>query len=634
MKKFDYKNLKELIEFLQNTKMSRHFLKNEEFVESILNATKFLDALYGSLDIKNRIEVLREEILYTEQLICPCCKINYRSFSKKGKLNETCSKSCTDKINREKISKSHQSRSTEEIEKSNLKRKKKVLETWGAESVMQVDGIKQVRIQKSLEKYGTEVPSQSEQVRKKVSDSWKNISKDKKEEIVKSRIETNLEKWGVENPSQCDDIKQKKMLTTIKNHNVENPFQSKAIMENVRKENEKIFLEKYGVSNPMQSEMVKNKRKYKHKEKTGYEHPQQIPNNRDKNRIRAIEKMNNEQKNSHYILENKDEMTSLYQKHGAIELANILGVVPQTVYKWLEKHEIEVNGNTKVSTAEKEIIDFIQSFIDIDSIVLGSRKLLGNGKEVDIYLKNLNIGIEYNGLYWHSDLMVESSYHLDKTKAFKENTGGQLIHIFEDEWLHKKEIVKRKLKSLLGFSDEKKISARKCKIVELKTTDTRKFYDDNHIQGSVYRALYNIGLEYNGEIVACMSFDKTRTDGIELTRYATSAIIRGGFTKLLSYFKKTYGHLYVCITSFADKRYSVGKVYINNGFDHVYDTQPTYQYVQGTHRLHKSNFRKSRLKVLLGEKYDDTLTERDMTTMLNLNRIYDCGLMKFVLKLN
>jgi hypothetical protein len=40
--------------------------------------------------------------------------------------------------------------------------------------------------------------------------------------------------------------------------------------------------------------------------------------------------------------------------------------------------------------------------------------------EIDIYLW-VEIGFEFNGLYWHSNKFKEKNYHLNKTDWFKEN---------------------------------------------------------------------------------------------------------------------------------------------------------------------------------------------------------------------
>lgn len=50
--------------------------------------------------------------------------------------------------------------------------------------------------------------------------------------------------------------------------------------------------------------------------------------------------------------------------------------------------------------------------------------------EIDIFIPSLNIGFEFNGVYWHSNKHKDSKYHLNKTRACMEN-GIKLYHIWE-----------------------------------------------------------------------------------------------------------------------------------------------------------------------------------------------------------
>ena len=82
--------------------------------------------------------------------------------------------------------------------------------------------------------------------------------------------------------------------------------------------------------------------------------------------------------------------------------------------------------------------------------------------------------------------------------------GIQLIHIFEDEWINKKEICKSRIKNILKISDTK-IYARKCIVKEISSKLCSDFNKKNHIQGNV-RGIKYLGLYYNDELVSIMSF--------------------------------------------------------------------------------------------------------------------------------
>ena len=101
---------------------------------------------------------------------------------------------------------------------------------------------------------------------------------------------------------------------------------------------------------------------------------------------------------------------------------------------------------------------------------------------LDIYIAELNLGIEYNGCYYHSEKSGKTrTYHLDKTNFFK-NMGIDVVHIWSYEWRDSEEQVKNFLLSKLRKC--KTIGARLCDFKEIDKSIARKFCNDNHIQGS------------------------------------------------------------------------------------------------------------------------------------------------------
>lgn len=94
---------------------------------------------------------------------------------------------------------------------------------------------------------------------------------------------------------------------------------------------------------------------------------------------------------------------------------------------------------SNISKGEVALRDFILSIVDNpDAAITSDRKLL-SGKEIDILIPDLSIGIEYNGIYWHSSALRGDSYHVDKS-AKAADKGISLIHIWEDSWsLHRKD---------------------------------------------------------------------------------------------------------------------------------------------------------------------------------------------------
>ena len=118
-----------------------------------------------------------------------------------------------------------------------------------------------------------------------------------------------------------------------------------------------------------------------------------------------------------------------------------------------------------------------------------------------------------------------------------QNNNIKLIQIFSDEWINKKEIVKSRIKNLIGVN-ENKIYARKCTIKEITNNDYILFLYNNHLQG-YNSAKIKLGLFYNDELISIMSFSKSRYNKkyeYEIIRYCNKInySIIGGFNKLFS----------------------------------------------------------------------------------------------------
>lgn len=292
-----------------------------------------------------------------------------------------------------------------------------------------------------------------------------------------------------------------------------------------------------------------------------------------------------------------------------------------------QKAGCPVCGNGNTSIAEKEIFDFLSNFVICE---LNKKDLLKN-KEIDIYIPELNIGIEYDGLHWHNELYKNKNYHKNKTELCK-NQNIRLIHIFEDEWLFKKDIVKSRLLNIIGKT-QNKIFARNCVIKNVTTKEARGFLEQNHIQGFVGGRV-KIGLYYNSELVSLMTFGSLRKNMgqnstknlFELLRFCNklNTTVVGGASKLFKHFITTYNPIEVI--SYADIRWSNGNLYEKLCFDFLYDTRPNYFYVKGNKREGRFKYRKSEL---LKIGFEENLTEAEIMKQMKFYRIYDCGCKKY-----
>jgi hypothetical protein len=287
----------------------------------------------------------------------------------------------------------------------------------------------------------------------------------------------------------------------------------------------------------------------------------------------------------------------------------------------------------KISKPEKNLLKFLDG---LNINYKPNDRVFLNGKELDVYIPSHNLAIEFNGLYWHSELFKDKNYHLKKTELC-ESKGIKLIHVFEDEWIHKQDIVKSRIKNILGLI-ENKIYARKCEIRIVNSNDSKIFLNNNHIQGCVNSSI-RVGLYYNNELVSLMTFGKLRkslgslsTDNkYELIRFCNklNTNVIGGASKLLKNFIKNYQPKE--IISYADRRWSQGELYENIGFEFIHNSKPNYFYVLNNLRKNRFSFRKD---LLIKEGYDIYKSEHEIMLDRCIYRIYDCGSKKYILNNN
>lgn len=299
---------------------------------------------------------------------------------------------------------------------------------------------------------------------------------------------------------------------------------------------------------------------------------------------------------------------------------------------------LHVSKNKFISKYEKELCNMLDTLnIQYES----SRQFL-IGKEIDILVNDKKIGIEFDGLKWHTEWFGKKNhhYHLDKTKLCNEKGYG-LIHIFEDEYVNKKEIVISKIKQILNINNtSNKIPARKCIIKEIYKHEAKSFLDKYHIQGFSSASIY-LGAFYKNNLIAVMTFKNgnLKNKGWNLTRFASNInfVCQGIGGKLLKYFIRNYNPN--LIISFADRRWTVNpydNLYIKLGFSLDKFTSPDYKYynenIDRYKRIHKMNFNKKFLSKKYG--FPIEMTETEMAKELGYDRIWDCGLIKYVWKNN
>lgn len=447
---------------------------------------------------------------------------------------------------------------------------------------------------------------------------------------------TNLERYGVDNPTKNIDIIKKREISNLSKYGVRNTLQLESVKESIKLTN----LERYGVDNPTKNKIIYKKvrdtinekfgdqvffkTKYFKSEKNNY-YRQYNNINFLKKRVDYLNKIGinliNINEKNEYIIQCHKGHTYSTNNDVLYKRVNIYKVDPCTICN-------KINNN---SYAESDLYDFI-SLIYKGPILRNVRNII-YPYEIDIYLPDIRVGIEFNGVFWHSDRFKDKNYHKNKLKASIESK-IKLFQIWEDDWIHKKDIIKSIIKNKLNLN-ENKIFARNCEIVEyFDNKITKKFLDDNHLQGNCKSSI-KIGLLFDKKLVCLMTFSKNRygvgsikDNDYELSRFSVKKdhIVIGGASKIFNFFCKKYK--FNNIISFADCDISDGHLYTKIGFKLHSTIKPTYYYIINGIREHRFKWRKDILKnkgLIL-----DKETEFECMDRLNINRVYNSGHLKFI----
>lgn len=548
-------------------------------------------------------------------------------------------------------------------------------QTWLSKTDKEIEEIVNKRKETNLLKYGVEVPTQNEEIANKIKQSWNNKSEEEIQEFVNKVKSTKLklygdetysngekcaETWNSKSEAELKEIEEKRKHTNLKIYGVNFASQNEDVKNKIKETN----LERYGKEHATQSEQIKEKTKNTNLKKWGVEYPILTKEIKDKARKTLLDNYgvehpsySNELLNKAKITkENKinfaksqnlltvSELSMKFNRHEktilhAVERLNISVVhFNRDEHYYINESDLAILSDFFFKTedwgtsySEKEMVDFIKSIYD-GEIIENTKKIIPP-KELDVYISNKNLAIEFNGVHWHDENHVDKNYHLTKTNMCNEK-GIDLIHVFEDDWLERKEIVKSMIASRLGIYKEK-IFARKCQIKEIEKDQAKIFFDENHLQGFAYGDLY-LGLMFNDELIQCICINKKgwHDGNVELTRMVTklNTQVVGGFSKLMKHISDYIE--YKSITSYVYKAWFNGKGYIESGFKIVKENNPSYSYVVNGRRVHKSHFRKDKIKKMFerGELkfYDSDKTEHENMIENKIYRIYDCGTMKVI----
>ena len=266
-------------------------------------------------------------------------------------------------------------------------------------------------------------------------------------EDVRRRIEmTNYKKYGVKSPTQNIEVQMRQEQTTMKHFGVPRPFMSSKVKDKYIQ----TCRDRYGVDNTSTLDSTRksviNTVKMRYGVNNVFQRSEFIDIQRDihenimDNRLKPL--------NLQYM--NKDDNRIRLkclscQKEFSYGKAHFYRLIDSETKSFCPYCSRIIEPHS--SLPEKEVINYISSIYN--GMILQNNRTVLNGRELDIYIPELKIGIEFDGTYWHADprfydkdfiimnRTAEEIWERDKEKSrLCENIGIKLIRIKEYDWLN------------------------------------------------------------------------------------------------------------------------------------------------------------------------------------------------------
>ena len=660
---------------LSITDIGKHIKLNLEFCEHKCktcgktlhwssSVSKFPEYCNTSCMAKNPDVVYKRKITFNRKYggNAPICsedvkrRIRETNIQKYGVVNPLSNEDIKAKIEANNIAKygcKHAASSSSTIAKRKLTNQRK----YGGNAPICSDEIKNRIKETNIKKYGAANPFQTDQIKEKIK-------------------QNTYEKYGVQHVSQLSTFKNKVKATCIDRYGC----QCSLLNPQVHQKSIETCIEKYGVDNPLKSPIIRSKIEHTCNERYGYktcllnpEYKEEIKNTNFKKYGNAFavasEEIKEKAKNTlinRYGVDNAFKSRAIRQKINRTiydktydKLLSMCTTVipnftkseftgnPKKEYEWkcLECGRVFKDNYVytsipicrhchphRTSTGQEELLNFIETELENKIEVRSNLMSIIKPYELDIYIPDLKLAFEFNGTYWHSEEKgKDKNYHLNKTKLCEEK-GIHLIHIFEWEWIFKKDLVKQRIKNILGSNRSDKIFARKCVVKEIASNTANDFVEKYHLQG-ISNASVNLGLFYKDELVSVMTFAKPRFNKQyqwELIRFCSKYPIIGGAGKLLVYFERKYKP--ISLISYANRCWSskLSNVYEKIGFKLIGESEPNYVWYKGDMRLSRYQCQKHKLKNLLGDgNFDEELSETNNMLKNGFKKVFDCGNLVF-----
>ena len=444
---------KKILEIIRNNNYGSSIifnLKRENLYDAVFIITSFLEGIYDKILWSQRIWHIKNGIY--QLIYCEICNINLAKFSKNG-YYMTCSEKC-----------------------SNMKKKKSYHNTceskYGVDSYSKTDESKKKIRDAIKETFGVDNYSKTDEFRK----FMKNFNPIRKVGVKQKIKETNIAKRGVDNPMKDNIIKEKVKNTCLKRYGVDNyskTDESKIFMKEIGFGSDKFMrnmvksiINKYGVDNYSKTDEFKEKVKNTCLKRYGVDNYSKTDEFKEKASYKIRKYLHEEAvKNigeDYEILVFGINMELFHKKCNKSFIVASYFVSQRKIHN----NEICVHCNPLYknwSTGEKNLLKFIRD--NYSSEIMSNYKRIIPPFELDIYIPDLRIGVEFNGDYYHANprfynknyfnnklkMKAEKIWEKDRKKrdiCFKKNI--TLIIVWEHDWNNNQEKEKERILNLIN----------------------------------------------------------------------------------------------------------------------------------------------------------------------------------------
>lgn len=288
---------------------------------------------------------------------------------------------------------------------------------------------------------------------------------------------------------------------------------------------------------------------------------------------------------------------------------------------WKRIYCDECHGNNQRSKIEDEIIAYIKEISPNIMIYKNYNNILDNSmKELDIYLPEFNIGIEIDGVLWHSfgykypntmEVYNIHKYHIYDKFLDAKNNGIMLFNILDSEWKHNTEYIKYLLRFYINNNS---ISIQdNCDIQQLTYEQIQQFYNCNKIPSTVNINENYFGLIYNNNVITTIC---TNSEYMHDLWFAINCNANHDVNKLLSYI---YNNLHIC-KYIHNSRFILNENIINSLFLPVKFTQPHIFYTKDCEHIYDEQTASQ-----LIDNYDKSKSLMENMLLNGYRQFLDCG---------